>query len=132
MTGVVDAADVIALLEDGPKRAAELAGWLELPPVVVQDALIALARAGVVEVHGRGTAARWALPSADRRVTEAVLPPPPAAPTEPLLPSRPPIAKIADDEFEVVWNGVGPLPGSGSAAGLGSTLSGGHFRVGKP
>jgi hypothetical protein len=35
----------------------------------------------------------------------------------------------ADCDLEVVWNGVGPLPGAGSAAGLGSTLSGIHFSV---
>lgn len=34
-------------------------------------------------------------------------------------------------EFEVVWNGIGPLPGAGGAAGLGSTLSGMHFSIGK-
>ena len=36
-----------------------------------------------------------------------------------------------DPEFEVVWNGIGPLPGAGGAAGLGSTLSGMHFSIGK-
>ena len=36
-----------------------------------------------------------------------------------------------EPEFEVVWNGVGPLPGAGGAAGLGSTLSGIHFSIGR-
>jgi hypothetical protein len=36
-----------------------------------------------------------------------------------------------DAQFEVVWSGVGPLPGAGGAAGLGSTLSGIHFSIGK-
>jgi hypothetical protein len=36
-----------------------------------------------------------------------------------------------DLELEVVWNGIGPLPGAGDAAGLGSTLSGIHFSIGK-
>jgi hypothetical protein len=36
-----------------------------------------------------------------------------------------------EPEFEVVWNGVGPLPGAGGAAGLGSTLSGIHFSMPK-
>jgi hypothetical protein len=34
-------------------------------------------------------------------------------------------------EFEVIWNGVGPLPGAGGASGLGSTLSGVHFSIGR-
>ena len=36
-----------------------------------------------------------------------------------------------DEEFEVVWSGIGPLPGAGGAAGLGSTLSGIHFSIGR-
>jgi hypothetical protein len=36
-----------------------------------------------------------------------------------------------EPEFEIVWNGVGPLPGAGGAAGLGSTLSGTRFSIGK-
>jgi hypothetical protein len=36
-----------------------------------------------------------------------------------------------DAEFEVVWSGIGPLPGAGGAAGLGSTLSGIHFSIGR-
>jgi len=36
-----------------------------------------------------------------------------------------------DAQFEVVWSGIGPLPGAGGAAGLGSTLSGIHFSIGK-
>jgi hypothetical protein len=39
------------------------------------------------------------------------------------------VARIQDEEFEVVWNGIGPL--TGSAPGLGSTLSGGQFHVSK-
>jgi hypothetical protein len=35
-----------------------------------------------------------------------------------------------DQEFDVVWNGVGPLPGTGDADGLGSTLSGVRFSIG--
>jgi hypothetical protein len=41
-------------------------------------------------------------------------------------------ARRRDDErFEVVWGGIGPLPGAGGAAGLGSTLSGIHFSIGR-
>ena len=36
-----------------------------------------------------------------------------------------------DAQFEVVWSGIGPLPGAGGAAGLGSTLSGIHFSIGR-
>ena len=36
-----------------------------------------------------------------------------------------------DTQFDVVWKGIGPLPGAGGAAGLGSTLSGIHFSIGK-
>jgi hypothetical protein len=36
-----------------------------------------------------------------------------------------------DQEFDVVWNGVGPLPGTRDADGLGSTLSGVRFSIGR-
>jgi len=36
-----------------------------------------------------------------------------------------------DEQFDVVWSGTGPLPGAGGAAGLGSTLSGIHFSIGR-
>lgn len=36
-----------------------------------------------------------------------------------------------DARFDVVWSGIGPLPGAGGAAGLGSTLSGIHFSIGR-
>jgi hypothetical protein len=36
-----------------------------------------------------------------------------------------------DAQFEVVWSGIGPLPGAGGADGLGSTLSGIHFTIGR-
>ena len=36
-----------------------------------------------------------------------------------------------DQEFDVVWNGVGPLPGTGDTEGLGSTLSGVGFSIGR-
>jgi hypothetical protein len=36
-----------------------------------------------------------------------------------------------DQEFDVVWSGVGPLPGTGEREGLGSTLSGVRFSIGK-
>jgi hypothetical protein len=36
-----------------------------------------------------------------------------------------------DAQFDVVWSGIGPLPGAGGAAGLGSTLSGIHFSIGR-
>ena len=36
-----------------------------------------------------------------------------------------------DAQFEVVWSGIGPLPGAGGASGLGSTLSGIHFSIGR-
>jgi hypothetical protein len=44
---------------------------------------------------------------------------------------RRPLRRREDLELEVVWNGIGPLPGAGDAAGLGSTLSGIHFSIGK-
>jgi hypothetical protein len=39
--------------------------------------------------------------------------------------------RVDNVELEVVWNGVGPLPGAGGAAGLGSTLSGQPFSIGR-
>jgi len=40
-------------------------------------------------------------------------------------------ARRDDQEFDVVWSGVGPLPGTGELEGLGSTLSGVRFSIGK-
>lgn len=36
---------------------------------------------------------------------------------------------IEGEDFDVIWGGVGPLPGSGDAHGLGSTLSTQAFKV---
>jgi hypothetical protein len=44
---------------------------------------------------------------------------------------RRPCRRREDLELEVVWSGIGPLPGAGAAAGLGSTLSGIVFSIGK-
>ena len=41
------------------------------------------------------------------------------------------LARRDDQEFDVVWSGVGPLPGTGEREGLGSTLSGVRFSIGK-
>jgi hypothetical protein len=41
------------------------------------------------------------------------------------------LARRDDQEFDVVWSGVGPLPGTGELQGLGSTLSGVRFSIGK-
>ena len=46
-------------------------------------------------------------------------------------PSKSAVARPGDQEFDVVWNGVGPLPGTGDADGLGSTLSGVRLSIGK-
>lgn len=78
---------------------------------------------------GRSAAARkWqrATP-AERSVMPAPAPPP--ATRQAAVVARAPVQRIEDDEFEVVWNGVGPLPGAGEAAGLGSSLSGREYRA---
>ena len=41
------------------------------------------------------------------------------------------LARRDDQQFDVVWSGVGPLPGTGEREGLGSTLSGVRFSIGK-
>ena len=63
--------------------------------------------------------------------------PEPAAQLASLETAPPPLrpaghARLRDDaNLEVVWSGVGQLPGAGGAAGLGSTLSGIHFSIGR-
>lgn len=125
----VDPTDVLAMLEDGPKKASELYGWIGGPRWAFYNVLARLAAQGVIERHGLGKAARWSLPGADHRpVAIARAPEPPLALVTPALR---PMRRVDDEEFVIVWSGVGPLPGAGDAAGLGSTLSGNGFSVGK-
>jgi hypothetical protein len=80
--------DALALLEDGPEQASQLA------------------ESGETHIGGR----------------------PADVPGEPCRRSRRDGREV---EFEVIWNGIGPLPGGGGASGLGSTLSGIHFSIGR-
>ncbi len=129
----VDPNDVIALLEDGPHKSADLAMWMELPHFAMSQALVRLAAQGVVELHGRGKASRWSLPGTDRRFDGTSDSPTSveAQKPEPAAVTSRHVCRVEDEEFEIVWNGVGPLPGAGTASGLGSTLSGGGFHVSK-
>ena len=122
---MVTKSDVQILLEDGPEPLSQLAEWLEIEhdslvklldqmqiPVCAQCGRRFLARS-----HSR---VRYCSRECDQPTTSFH--------ASPVGKSR----SAADNvELEVVWRGVGPLPGAGGAAGLGSTLSGLPFSIGK-
>ncbi len=105
-----DLADLLALLEERPYTVRELAVIFECSAKSVYHVLHGSDHVTQL-LHGQ-----WAL----RPVAPAAVPTP-APPKR--LPRR------DDDEFVSIWNGRDPLPGSGDAKGLGSTLSGADFRV---
>jgi hypothetical protein len=143
-----------ALLEQGPKQLAELEDALGFhDPTLLR--LLSQLGAGGCETCGRlflpgrpnttrycsrACSPRGSIPSAvasreapvsprlptDQRTTAAPADQP-AAPDRSTSPAR----GRNESRYDVVWNGVGPLPGAGEAAGLGSSLSGIRFSVGK-
>jgi hypothetical protein len=139
--------DVLALLEDGPEEAAQLAEWLEIEPARLLTLLDRM------DIPSCAHCGRYFMPSAYRATrycsrdcdqTRTIDRPSfGAAPrlVETHVGGRPAGTSVGrfrrsrrdgcDVEFEVVWSGVGPLPGAGDAAGLGSTLSGMHFSIGR-
>ena len=127
MNAPINRDEVLALLEDGPKRSAELAKWLACPIWKMQDALARLAAEGIIARHGASHSTRWSLPPAPTASSAERQTVPPRVVQASRL-SR----SDSSEEFEVVWNGIGPLPGSqDTPAGLGSTLSAPAFHVGK-
>jgi hypothetical protein len=141
--------EIRALLEDGPELPAQLAEWLEmdLPSLTFllkQMQIPACERCGRRFLPSGSREARFCSTECDRNETTEVRATPDrrserdaeftgplqaeAIPAKGLKSSAP---RRDDPEFEVVWDGVGPLPGAGTAAGLGSTLSGLHFSVGR-
>jgi hypothetical protein len=142
---VVTKSDVLAVLEDGPEEAAQLAEWLEIEPARLLTVLDRMdipscAHCGRFFVPSAYRATRYCSRDCDQARAIGRLPlgaapasvetqgswRPAGASVEPFRRSR---RDGRDVEFEVVWNGVGPLPGAGDAAGLGSTLSGMHFSI---
>jgi hypothetical protein len=105
---VIDPADVLALLEDGPQALTALAGWLKAPDVVTDGVLQALRAQGAVK---RVSDDRWALASD-------------------ATPAAGPLARSREPELEVFWRPHRDAPSlTGPAGGLGSTLSGHDFKV---
>lgn len=124
---------LLALLADGPKRAVDLAANLGVARYAVVGVLNQLVFEGLVK--RTGTLKKWCLasyrPDFSHRGKEAPVPhiePTPDAPQVHTSPARP-VVVIRGEAFEVAWDGRGPLPGSGEAAGLGTTLSGNGFKA---
>jgi hypothetical protein len=141
---MVTKSDIQALLEDGPEPAAHLAEWLEMDRaslnIVLNELQIpACERCGRRFLQGSGGASPYCSPDCSLTATSPAHAgvnsmPGAASPLETATPQLRPAghARRRDDsQFEVIWSGIGPLPGAGAAAGLGSTLSGIHFSVGK-
>jgi hypothetical protein len=144
---MVTKSDVLALLEDGPEEAAQLAEWLEIEPARLLTVLDRM------DIPGCAHCGRFFVPSAysatrycSRDCDQARIIRRPSfgsarGAAETQMGWRSTGASVerfrrvrrdgVDVDFEVVWNGVGPLPGAGDAAGLGSTLSGMHFSIGR-
>jgi len=141
---MVTKSDIQALLEDGPEQAAQLAEWLEMDRASLNILLNEL-QIPVCEHCGRrflqghrGTAcycsADGSLSTTSPARNSMNSMPRTASAHETPAQSLPPgghARRRQDAQFEVVWSGVGPLPGAGGAAGLGSTLSGIHFSIGR-
>jgi hypothetical protein len=141
--------DISTLLEDGPELPAQIAAWLEmdlapLTTLLKHMRIPVCASCGRCFVPSVGRPRRYCSRECgevetiescafshgpSKRAAEVMGP----RRLEAIAVNR---AKSAaprrdDPEFEIVWNGFGPLPGAGAAAGLGSTLSGVHFSVGR-
>jgi hypothetical protein len=141
--------DVSTLLEDGPELPAQIAAWLEmglapLTSLLNQMQIPVCARCGRCFVPSVGSTMRYCsreCGEAETILSGAASRGRSEAGAKVMGPSRPDaIAKnrprssaprCDDPEFDIVWSGIGPLPGAGAAAGLGSTLSGIHFSIGR-
>ena len=141
--------EVRALLEDGPELPAQLAEWLEIAlpslTLLIEQMEIPLCKpCGRLFLPSARSEARFCSSECDRsETTEGHASPDDGlkrdaghvSPRQPeaILTKRSKASALRRDEreFEVVWNGFGPLPGAGGAAGLGSTLSGIHFSIGR-
>lgn len=120
---------LLALLGAGPQRAADLAASLGVARYAVVGVLNQLVFEGLVK--RTGTLKKWCLASyqPDFHQKPVAAPHMESTPDGPLIhtsPAKPTLA-INGQDYESVWDGRGPLPGSGEAKGLGSTLSGTHF-----
>ena len=140
--------EIQTLLEDGPELPAQLAEWLEteLAPLTIllkRMQIPVCQRCGRCFLLSMSREGRYCSRECDRneiavgRVafngrsepdTDGV-----GLPLEIIGATGPKSSTFGsgDPEFEIVWSGVGPLPGAGGAAGLGSTLSGIHFSLGR-
>jgi hypothetical protein len=141
--------EIRALLEDGPELPAQLAEWLEmevpsLTRLLEQMQIPACERCRRRFLPRASREARFCSFECDRSETAEGRATPDRRPERdaefmgpqqpeaiPAKRSRSSASRRDEPEFEVVWNGVGPLPGAGGAAGLGSTLSGIHFSIGR-
>jgi hypothetical protein len=141
--------EIQTLLEDGPELPAQLAQWLEteLGPLTLllkRMQIPVCQRCGRCFLLSSSREGRYCSRECDRneievgRVALNGRPEPDidcvgSLPLEIIGGTRPKSLTLRsnDTEFEVVWSGVGPLPGTGAAAGLGSTLSGIHFSIGR-
>jgi hypothetical protein len=141
--------DISTLLEDGPELPAQIAAWLEigLAPLTIlldQMQIPACARCGRCFVPSAGRTGWYCSRECDEAETisscaashgpserdaDGMGRPHPDAITVNRPRSSAP--RREDPEFDIVWSGIGPLPGAGGAAGLGSTLSGIHFSIGR-
>ena len=144
---MVTKSNVLVLLEDGPEEPSQLAEWLQMDPTAILTLLdrmdiprcgscgrvFAPTAFGATRYCSRdcdrpGTNGRPSWNPVQRPVPQGVAGQPSEASVGQCRRSR---RDGCDVEFEVIWNGVGPLPGAGGAAGLGSTLSGTHFSIGR-
>jgi hypothetical protein len=127
--------EIRALLEDGPVFPAQLAEWLEmeLPPLLLllkQMQIPACDRCERRFIPRARNTARFCSSECDwsETITDGGTVTPDRRGEKDMATRSTSSAQRRDDpEFDIVWNGVGPLPGTGAAAGLGSTLSGSHF-----
>jgi hypothetical protein len=141
--------EIESLLEDGPELPAQLAEWLEIPlPRLIllleQMQIPACEHCGRCFLSSITRKAKHCSRECERDETALGSDAAPgglerSAELRGTVPAGAPAAARSErsasrrnePEFEVVWSGVGPLPGAGGAAGLGSTLSGVHFSIGR-
>jgi hypothetical protein len=141
---MVTKSDIQILLEDGPEPLAQLAEWLEielgsLVTLLNQLQIPVCSQCGRRFLARSRSRARYCSRECDQAATDFH--------SSPIMKSRAAsdrqhtavsaeqaarsTGRFDDVELEVVWNGIGPLPGAGGAAGLGSTLSGTPFSIGR-